>query len=95
MLVLIAIPAMRVAVCVLSFYLGGLWILYSQFFYYIHSTLTGHEYLHVTSHKPTSVRDNPWYIKAAGRARLILVSSPDPTYEREGLVTSSRYLGLH
>ena len=62
--------------CVLSFYLGGLWILYSQFFYYIHSSLTGHEYFHVTSHKPTSVRDNPWYIKAAGRARLLLVLSP-------------------
>ena len=30
MLVLIAIPAMRVAVCILSFYLGGLGILYSQ-----------------------------------------------------------------
>ena len=24
-----------------------------------------------------------------------IVSSPDPTYEREGLVTSGRYLGLH
>jgi len=24
-----------------------------------------------------------------------VVSSPDPTYEREGLVTSSWYLGLH
>ena len=29
------------------------------------------------------------------RGPVDLVSSPDPTYEREGLVTSGRYLGLH
>ena len=31
-----------------------------------------------------------WELSCVG-----VVSSPDPTYEREGLVTSGRYLGLH
>ena len=37
----------------------------------------------------THVKTGPQKI-ATGR----VVSSPDPTYEREGLVTSGRYLGL-